>query len=133
MPDSLHDAEPALLPAHTRISITPLWHSLPAGKVDTAAALAELLAEAKRDWNPMGRPDASGAMVGGSVALRLEELHSACPGLHDRLRQHGTPRTLHCAGQLLAFGMSSGVTVVIKVRGAGALPPHVQLAGRWRM
>lgn len=37
--------------------------------------LQELLSDALSDWNPAGRPDASGtAMIGGSVLLCLESL-----------------------------------------------------------
>jgi hypothetical protein len=41
---------------------------------DPLVELGRLLASARDDWHPAGRPDASGAMVGGSVALRIEEL-----------------------------------------------------------
>lgn len=44
-------------------------------RLEPLPRLKTLLADARHDWNPAGRPDASGtAMVGGSVLLKLESL-----------------------------------------------------------
>lgn len=43
--------------------------------------VAACLADARADWPVTGRPDAGGAMIGGSVALKLEELGRLLPSL----------------------------------------------------
>ena len=53
---------------------------------------ARAAATLPQDWNRAGRPDASGAMVGGSVALRLEEVHTLLPDITQHwltVRQDG--------------------------------------------
>lgn len=85
----LHTGHTFLPPAHAlhpHPSPSPPGSCAPPGgtPADPMARLSSLLADAATDWNPAGRPDASGAMVGGAVALRLEELHApggALPGL----------------------------------------------------
>lgn len=59
---------------------------------DPLAALGQLLADAPADWNPLGRPDASGAMVGGAVLLRLEELSAVVGDLGAWWAAHGRPQ-----------------------------------------
>jgi hypothetical protein len=73
--------------------------------------LQELLSDALADWNPAGRPDASGtAMIGGSVLLCLESLAG-----------------LFAAGAAAA-GAASGVDWAQVL--SGALAPHGQLQVR---
>ena len=64
----------------------------PARVVEPLVELGELLSAAHQDWNSAGRPDSSGAMIGGSVALKLEELGAVVPELGAQWRAAGRPR-----------------------------------------
>jgi hypothetical protein len=59
---------------------------------DSLSVLTQLLADAPGDWNPQGRPDAVGAMVGGAVLLRLEELSAVVGSLASWWAAHGRPQ-----------------------------------------
>jgi hypothetical protein len=68
---------------------------------DPLQALTELLIDAPGDWNPQGRPDAAGAMIGGAVLLRLEELSAVVGDLGAWWAAHGRPQVrapLGCQG-----------------------------------
>lgn len=76
--------------------------------------LQELLSDAMSDWNPAGRPDASGtAMIGGSVLLCLESLAG-----------------LFAAGAAAAGGAAAGVDWRQVL--SAAMAPHGQLQVRAR-
>lgn len=76
--------------------------------------LQELLSDALSDWNPAGRPDASGAaMIGGSVLLCLESLAG-----------------LFAAGAAAAGGAAAGVDWRQVL--SAAMAPHGQLQVRAR-
>ncbi|GFR42944.1 hypothetical protein Agub_g3820, partial [Astrephomene gubernaculifera] len=79
-----------------------------------------LLRDAGADWNPGGRPDASGAMVGGSVALRLEEVHAALPDITQHWLTSGRPRVVTLSSGIMAVGTSQGVALVFQLPAAAA-------------
>ncbi|GAX83579.1 hypothetical protein CEUSTIGMA_g11004.t1 [Chlamydomonas eustigma] len=82
--------------------------------------LEALLGATRDDWHPAGRPDASGAMVGGSVALRLEELQGLVPELMPMWQHLGRPRVIAGSGPVVAVGTSLGATVVFQTPAAAA-------------
>jgi len=90
---------------------------------DSLSTLTDLLADAPSDWNLQGRPDAAGAMVGGAVLLRLEELSVAVGDLSAWWAAHGRPQAITAAGQFVAVGTSSGAAVILQ------LPPAHQGGG----
>lgn len=57
--------------------------------VDHMEVVVALLRDAFDDWNPQGRPDASGAMIGGSVAIKLEEISGT---VKVAWQQYGQPK-----------------------------------------
>jgi hypothetical protein len=84
------------------------------------SALSALLADAPMDWNSQGRPDAAGAMVGGAVLLRLEELSAVVGDLGEWWAAHGRPQAIAAAGQFVAVGTSSGAAVMLQLPPAHA-------------
>ncbi|GLI64518.1 hypothetical protein VaNZ11_007787 [Volvox africanus] len=86
--------------------------------LDPLAGLTTLLADAAQDWNPSGRPDALGAMVGGSVALRLEELHTVLPDITQHWLTSGRPRVVTISNAIMAVGTSLGAALVFHLPAA---------------
>ncbi|KIZ03017.1 hypothetical protein MNEG_4945 [Monoraphidium neglectum] len=93
---------------------------------DSLSVLTQLLADAPGDWNPQGRPDAVGAMVGGAVLLRLEELSAVVGSLASWWAAHGRPQAVAAAGQFVAVGTSSGAVVVLQLPPAHPQQPQQQ-------
>ena len=85
---------------------------------DPCGELLRLLEGAEGDWNPAGRPDACGVMVGGGVALRLEEVHVAVPELTT---QWLTVRVQYCNTVLATKGCKRGVVGIASMAGACGL------------
>jgi hypothetical protein len=79
-------------------------------------ALSEQLASAASDWNPRGRPDSSGSMVGGAVLMKLEPLASMGPAdMAGYINPHGRPQVIAAAGQYVALGMPNSVTIIVQL------------------
>ena len=49
------------------------------------------LSSAEDDWNPEGRPDAQGGMIGGSVALRVSSMETPLSKALQNQARYGTP------------------------------------------
>lgn len=89
------------------------------------ADVAAALSGAQQDWHALGRPDASGAMIGGRALAKCEGLPVCLPAgvgdqLQQRWRQLGQPIAIAVSGPLVALGTAAGVTVVAKLQPAAA-------------
>ncbi|WIA29507.1 hypothetical protein OEZ86_012008 [Tetradesmus obliquus] len=119
-------------------------------RLDPQARMSALLSDAKADWNPAGRPAASGgAMIGGGVLLKLESLAGLFAGaaggsagsgsssgaagggaaaagvdwsqvLAAALAPHGPLQVVAASGQYLAVGTASGSALVFQLPQQGS-------------
>ncbi|WIA09423.1 hypothetical protein OEZ85_008828 [Tetradesmus obliquus] len=127
-------------------------------RLDPQARLSALLSDAKADWNPAGRPAASGgAMIGGGVLLKLESLAGLFAGaaggsagsgsssgaaggaaaagvdwsqvLAAALAPHGPLQVVAASGQYLAVGTASGSALVFQLPQQGSAAAAQQGGG----